>query len=162
MRSTILYIIIIITVFTSCKKYLDVVPDNIATIDQAFNMRQSAEKFLFTCYNYVPRHSVLNENPALTGSDEIWLHNFYTTNAWQIARGFQNVVNPYENFWQGSMGGRDLYQGINDCNIFLENIVRTPDMDQGEKNRWIAEVKFLKAYYQFYLTRMYGPSPSKK
>src|SRR5690606_35009562 len=28
-----------------------------------------------------------------------------------------------------------------------------------EKKRWVAEVKFLKAYYHFWLTRMYGPIP---
>lgn len=32
-------------------------------------------------------------------------------------------------------------------------------MDDSEKNRWIGEVEFLKAYYHFYLIRMYGPIP---
>jgi len=166
MRNKLLIGILLASVVTSCKKYLDVVPDNIATIDHAFNMRQQAEKFLFTCYSYLPRQSVMsgsaNENPALSGADELWFHDFYVPSAWNIARGYQNVVNPYDNFWQGSGGGKDLYQGISDCNIFLENIGRTPDMDAAEKNRWIAEVKFLKAYYHFYLTRMYGPIPIKK
>lgn len=166
MRNKLLTAIIIALCFCSCKKFLDVVPDNIATIDHAFNMRQQAEKFLFTCYSYIPRQSIMsastNENPALSGGDELWFHNFYLPSGWNIARGFQNVVNPYDNFWQGSGGGKDLYQGISDCNIFLENIGRTPDMDQVEKNRWIAEVKFLKAYYHYYLTRMYGPIPIKK
>ncbi|MCU7693658.1 RagB/SusD family nutrient uptake outer membrane protein [Haoranjiania flava] len=143
----------------SCNKYLDIVPDNIATIDYAFNMRTTAEKFLFTCYSYMPQHSNMSMNPALTAGDEIWLHDYYTTQGFQIHRGFQNVVNPYLNFWQGNNGGIDLYQGIRDCNIFLENIGRVPDMEQYEKNRWIAEVKFLKAYYHFYLLRMYGPVP---
>ncbi|MBZ4187563.1 RagB/SusD family nutrient uptake outer membrane protein [Niabella beijingensis] len=166
MRNKLLITILIVSVVTSCKKYLDVVPDNIATIDHAFNMRQQAEKFLFTCYSYIPRQSIMsgsaNENPALGGGDELWFHEFYIPSSWNIARGFQNVVNPYDNFWQGSGGGKDLYQGISDCNIFLENIVNTPDIDPGEKNRWIAEVKFLKAYYHFYLTRMYGPVPIKR
>ena len=162
MRNKLLFIIIAIAGFTSCKKYLDVVPDNIATIDHAFNMRQQAEKFLFTCYSYIPRHSVNGENPALTGGDELWFHDYFIPAPWNIARGFQNVVDPYSNFWQGSRGGRDLYQGISDCNIFLENIGRTPDLEEGERRRWIAEVKFIKAYLHFYLTRMYGPIPIKK
>lgn len=33
----------------SCTDYLEVVPDNIATIDNAFTSRNTAEKFLFTC-----------------------------------------------------------------------------------------------------------------
>src|SRR3546814_21004046 len=32
-------------------------------------------------------------------------------------------------------------------------------MEEPEKKRWIAEVKFLKAYYHWFLFRMYGPIP---
>src|SRR3546814_3603984 len=32
-------------------------------------------------------------------------------------------------------------------------------MSSSEKARWTAEVKFLKAYYHFWLLRMYGPIP---
>ena len=46
--STLLAILI-----TSCN-YLDIVPDNIATLEMAFNTRANAEKYLATCYNFVP------------------------------------------------------------------------------------------------------------
>src|SRR5690606_13909502 len=46
-----------------------------------------------------------------------------------------------------------------DCNIFLENITSVPDMEEWEKALWTSEVKFLKAYYHFWLFRMYGPIP---
>lgn len=147
---------------SSCQKYLDIVPDNIPTIENAFTMRTSAERFLFSCYSYMPRHSNIAENPAFTSGDEIWVHENYITPGWQIARGNQNVVDPYLNFWQGTRSGRDLYQAIRDCNIFLENVDKVPDLSVPEKNRWVAEVKFLKAYYHFYLIRMYGPIPLKK
>src|SRR3546814_12858270 len=32
-------------------------------------------------------------------------------------------------------------------------------MDDMEKDRWKAEAKFLKAYYHFWLLRLYGPIP---
>lgn len=35
---------------SACKKYLDVVPDNVAVIENAFKLRNEAEKYLFTCY----------------------------------------------------------------------------------------------------------------
>lgn len=140
-----------------CNDFLDVTPDNIATIDYAFRLRSTAERFLFTCYSYMPNQGSLNENPALLGGDELWLVATNTNNAWQIARGNQRVVNPYVNAWQGAQGSKDIYQGIRECNVFLENIHLVPDMSDFEKARWIAEVKFLKAYYHFYLIRMYGP-----
>ena len=34
-----------------------------------------------------------------------------------------------------------------------------PDMMEEEKRQWASEVKFLKAYYHFYLLRLYGPIP---
>src|SRR5690606_17257370 len=40
-----------------------------------------------------------------------------------------------------------------------ENIIKVRDIDDYERDRWIAEVKFLKAYYHFWLLRMYGPIP---
>jgi hypothetical protein len=146
----------------SCKKFLDVVPDNVATIENAFSQRSSAEKYLFTCFSYMPKHGHHDNNPAFTAGDEIWYmypSRDVSTNFWNIARGEQNSSDPLGDFWTGDKGGTKLYQGIRDCNIFLENIWKTKDMDEGEKNRWIAEVKFLKAYYHFYLLRMYGPIP---
>lgn len=140
-----------------CEDFLNVTPDNIATIDHAFRMRTTAERFLFTCYSYMPSHASLNENPALLGGDELWLVATNSNPIWQIARGNQRIVNPYGNAWQGANGPKDIYQGIRECNVFLENIGLVPDITETERRRWISEVKFLKAYYHYYLIRMYGP-----
>lgn len=160
---------ILITLFLSpaCKKYLDVVPDNIATIDYAFTLKTSAEKFLFNCFSYMPAHGHFNTNPAMSAGDEVWYMDPPTDVAgaavfWQIARGQQNANDPLGDFWTGDKQGKKLWIGIRDCNIFLDNIHKVPDMDDYEKDRWSAEVKFLKAYYHFYLMRMYGPIPLVK
>ncbi|MGX5817489.1 RagB/SusD family nutrient uptake outer membrane protein [Chitinophaga lutea] len=145
----------------SCK-YLDVVPDGIATIDNAFTMRQSAEKFLFTCYSYMPQNGNMNTNLAFSAADEIWHDDpprDVNVTFYNIARGLQNVANPLGNYWSGGAPAEQLYIGIRDCNIFLENIGRVRDLPEFERKRWIAEVKFLKAYYHFFLFRLYGPIP---
>ncbi|HYH55900.1 MAG TPA: RagB/SusD family nutrient uptake outer membrane protein, partial [Anseongella sp.] len=146
----------------SCNNYLDVVPDNIATIDNAFTMRSEAEKFLFTCYSYLPNEGDPQWNPAFVAGDEFWqfypVTNF-NSNSLEIARGNQNIVRPYLNFWDGDMGGEPLFTALRDCNIFLENIDKVIDLEPYMKVRWVAEVKFLKAYYHFWLLRMYGPVP---
>lgn len=143
----------------SCNNYLDVVPDNVATVDHAFNMRHTAEKYLFTCYRYLPSHASLSENPAFTAGDEFWFYNpfiGFSAPGWEIARGNQNVVAPALNYWDGMS---NPYQGIRDCNIFIEHIGNVPDLPAAEMKRWVAEAKFLKAYYHFWLMRMYGPIP---
>ena len=53
-----------------------------------------------------------------------------------------------------------MFQALRDCNIFLEKITNhVPGLYETEKKKWIAEVKFLKAYYHYWLLRMYGPIP---
>jgi hypothetical protein len=153
-------------VFSSCRKYLDVVPDNVATIDYAFRQRSTAEQFLFTCYSYMPKHGDVSTNPAFMAGDEIWFYYpyaipGYTVNvsAWEIARGNQSATSPLVSYWNGTNGASRLYQAIRDCNILLENINRVPGMDQYEKDQWSAEAIFLKAYYHWWLLQLYGPIP---
>ncbi|WP_417885794.1 RagB/SusD family nutrient uptake outer membrane protein [Zunongwangia sp.] len=177
-----IYILIIgvcsTVILQSCEdEFLDVVPDNVATIDQAFNLRNEAEKYLFTCYSYMPRNGNLYHNPAMLAGDELWIpdqRQAVTIYSLDIAMGFQRVSNPYFNVWDGNYqgGGPDpnddgkedypLFDGIRHCNIFIENMNdpdQVPDITSSERNRWIAEAKYLKAYYHFYLLRMYGPIP---
>ncbi|MGV8963504.1 MAG: RagB/SusD family nutrient uptake outer membrane protein [Candidatus Saccharimonadaceae bacterium] len=159
-----IFIVLIGFCFQACD-YLDVVPDNVATIDYAFRNRTEAEKFLFTCYNHRPRVGSVDIDPAMNGGDETW--QFYPIAGWQfadfvnsnIARGFQNTNDPILNFWDAGHAGSGLWIGIRDCNILLENIEKVPDLSPYEKKRWIAEAKFLKAYYHYYLFRCYGPIP---
>lgn len=153
-----------VSIFSSCK-YLDVVPDNVATLDYAFRERSQAKKFLYTCYSYLPNYADFESMPGLITGDEVWF--FYPPldfddEPWQIARGNQNVVDPYLNYWDGTNTpnkGKPMFQAIRDCNTFLANIGSTPDMDEMEKDQWISEVEFLKAYYHWFLLRMYGPIP---
>ena len=150
-------IVLLMICISACKKYLDIVPDNIATLDNAFAVRTQAEKFLFTCYSYMPRDGDLGSDPAMQGGDEIWRIDQNGGAMFNIARGLQNAVSPYGNDRWGNW-----YRGIRDCNIFLENISKVQDMAAPERARWISEVKFLKAYYHFCLVRMYGPIPVVK
>jgi hypothetical protein len=143
----------------SCEEYLDIVPDNIETIESAFTMRSRAEEYLFTAYSYLPYEGNLHANPAISSGDEFWFPERGRIAGWEVAKNNQNVVNPYLNYWDGAQGAKPLFEGIRTCNIFLENIGKVPDLDEIERKRWVAEVKFLKAYYHFYLLRMYGPIP---
>jgi len=161
------YILLIWVAGLSSCNYLDVVPDNIATVDHAFQMRSQAEKYLFTCYSYLPNHGNWANDPAILTGDEIWLYYPYRNapshsrapEVWEVARGNQNILDPYVDYWDGGNGGKPLFGAIRDCNTFLENINSVPDMDENERLRWISEVKFLKAYYHWFLLRMYGPIP---
>lgn len=158
--------VLVLLLFTvsSCKKFLDVVPDNVPTIDNAFTSKNEAEKFLFTCYSYLPRNGDPMGNPAFLAGDEMWIPNsrrgtFDTGGGlmnWDIALGRQNSANPISGVWVSR------YQAIRQCNIFLENVSdenKVFDLTTDLRARWLAEVNILKAYYNFELLRMYGPVP---
>lgn len=162
MRKTLLYLYSVMLLSMSCNDYLDIVPDNIATLEFAFRDRTRAEQYLFTCYSYMPKNMTAVD-PGFTCGDAIYSNPNRSGNFPNI--GFDlmyygnNVNSPYLNYWDGGSGGENLWQGIRDCNIFIENIHDVNDMESFEKNRWAAEAKFLKAYYHFYLMRLYGPIP---
>lgn len=151
--------ILILYSFTSCN-YLDVVPDNVATLDMAFANRLEAERFLFTCYSYIPETSNVNMNIGLCGADEIWTNRYKENDGLHIAQGLQNVNSPLIDMWGASTDQSRYYRGIRDCNTFLDVLAdetKIPDLSPSDRNRWICEVKFLKGYYHFLLFRQYGP-----
>ena len=147
----------------SCDSWLDVIPDNVPTLDDAFSNRASAEKSLYSCYSYLPDPTSPQTYPAyFTNRDEFEFgtsshhHRGYSS---QIAQGEQNSNSPILNYWSGGNGGINLFQAIRTCNIFLESIHAPRDITEYDRKKWIAEVKFLKAYYHFFLMQLYGPIP---
>lgn len=168
------FTIALVTSLTSCKKYLDIVPDNVSTMEHAFKLRNEAEKYLFTCYSFLPKNGDGWYNAGLLSGDEIWMPQNDQAQwhaAFRIAQGQQNKDLPYFDEWGRTRigGGKmdnalhlKIWRGIRHCNIFLENmkdLSKVPDISLSERERWIGEVEFLKAYYHYYMLRMYGPIP---
>jgi hypothetical protein len=160
------YIILVfgILLFSHCSDYLNVVPDGTATLENAFSNRTNSERFFYGCYNYLPNFAHPFNYPGYAaGADEIWWDmdngTLYNRNGARIAQGQQNITGPYLNYWDGANDGKRMWIGIRDCNIFLANIDNVPDLQEWERVRWKAEVKFLKAYFHFFMLQMYGPIP---
>jgi hypothetical protein len=143
----------------SCNDFLNIIPDNIPTVDHAFNIRNQALKYLATCYSYMPENGNLDADPAMTGGDEIWANSPYANTNLSFNHelckislgGLQNKNAPIGDKWE------HYYDALRDCNIFLENIDRVPDMEDWEKAQLKSEVLVLKAYYHYNLVLMYGP-----
>ena len=152
---------------TSCKKpFLDVVPDNVATIDNAFASKTEAEKYLFTCYNYLPIEADPTFNVGLSAGDEVWVddpaNHIRSTNVLTLPKGAQNTSDPIANYMNGTRDAQPNFKAIRACNIFIENVSdlnKIRDLNIDMRVRWIAEAQFLKAFYHFMLFRAYGPIP---
>jgi hypothetical protein len=154
---------------SSCKKYLDVTPDNVATLESSFSNANEAQAYLFGCYNALQTMGDVRRNAGFTASAEtvfpIDLSDPTTLGGqggdlgFNLMRGLQNAENPIMNYWDAYNMGLNLWQSIRMCNTFLANVDLPPDLQPYQKTRFIAEAKFLKAYYHYYLLRMYGPIP---
>jgi hypothetical protein len=99
--------LIMVLPVSSCKKpFLDVVPDNVSTIANAFVSKAEAEKYLFTCYSYLPTGADPTYNVGLTAGDEVWVedpaNHIRSTNVLQLPRGFQNSSDPIANYMNGT------------------------------------------------------------
>lgn len=147
--------------------YLDVVPDQIPTLDNAFSDRDNTLRYLSSCYWALPRSGYIG-NPAWCGVMEMIVNKQLaaTYQPMQVALGLDNATIPMINYWSNdvrdNVGGagqwpRSLYAGIRECNVLLENINNVGDLPVDERNRMIAEAKMLKAYMHFYLLCLYGP-----
>lgn len=156
-----IFVIACLMIFPACNNYLDIVPDDgMATLETAFTMRSTAIRYLYTCYGFLTSEGHLDNDHGYMSGDELWSiydrresNGYWGGTMFNVARGFQNATNPYGNDWNG------IYEGIRCCNILIENVETVPDLPEWEKLQWIAEAKFLKAWFHFHLMRKWGPIP---
>lgn len=145
---------------SSCN-YLDVVPTEQADADDTMKDESTTLGFLYSCYIACARTVPNHYRNIEASTDEFVLSPFWDTyQGVHVAWGRMNSSYTSEDkntplVWD------NFYNYIGQCNLFLRQIARTdPEgVTNLQKERWIAEVKFLKAYYHFRLLSAYGPIP---
>jgi hypothetical protein len=106
----------------SCDDYLDIVPNDVSTLDDAFARPQEALNFLYSVYSFMPLENDMFSSIALWGTDELvtpWDRSHYY--AKRMMRGELNASDPFFDYWTKA-GPIDLYDGIRQGYIFLNNI----------------------------------------
>ncbi|WP_184550859.1 RagB/SusD family nutrient uptake outer membrane protein [Mucilaginibacter sp. FT3.2] len=150
--------VLVLTLATSCKKYLDQVPNDRLSLEETFTSRTSAEKFLANVYSYIPdefgqRNPGGSRNAGLwTGaSDEAdydWSFvqsNDVNIGNWDANSGFVS------DYWT------NFYKGIRSATFFIANVDKVEDMTPALKIQYKAEAQAIRAMYYYYLMRIYGP-----
>jgi hypothetical protein len=151
--------------------YLDIVPDDTATLNDAFVNELAAERFLRTCYSYQPSPTDFRRAPGIMTTDELmgaahWNNDWFPH--YTVTWGLNNSVTPFPlNSNQGYTTDmwQNCYQGIRQCYIFLDNIESVVPANtiqaEYEKNKaiWIGEAWFMIAYYHQLMYQQYGPIP---
>lgn len=145
----------------SCGDFLDVIPDDVATIESVFNDKNSAKQYLYTCYSFLPAHRQVGDNPGFAYGGEFAVNEsswIYTPSGLPrtLLETGNTATSPQIDYWSRT---KNMFAAIRVCNYFLENVETIPNLPADETLRWKAEVKFLKAYYHWWLFQMYGPIP---
>lgn len=166
------YILLLLTVILSagsCRKALDREP-----LDQFSNSTfWSSEQNVQLALNGVYRGNIQMSASPATGAEytptDWWSYNgllfleFATDNAYD-RRGDNSAVNTLTNGALTSSNGNisaywnQSYSRIARCNYFLENISKAT-LDPAKMNRYIAEVRFIRASQYFYLSQYFGSVP---
>lgn len=145
-----LLLIIAMLSFNSCD-YLDIVPDEREKDEDAFKDVLSLQRYLYSCYAYIPNPSEgTNSLDFFTGDEVI------TPFEWEkfsfFPKGNYTAANPIISYWN------TLFAGIRQCYMLQENIDKVPDITDDIKADYIAQTNFLIGYYHLLLIRCYGPT----
>ena len=151
-KLTLLSLILSLAFFGCNKDFLEKNPTDQATSETFWKTEQDATAGLMGVY------SRLYLEPFAT--------RFRLEDLTDNARHFTQLETEYNQISLGILspttGGpvsqwyNDMYTGIASCNFFLDNIDKVTIIDATLKNQEIAEVKFLRAWFYFFLQQTYG------
>lgn len=105
----------------SCE-FLDVVPDDTSTLDDAFKTETNAGNFIYGCYSVMPAFLDFRNNEAWATTPEM-IGSPHWTSEWFYYLIVQRCN--YSPAYGGSALWKNMYDGIRNCWIFLNNIDKT-------------------------------------
>lgn len=153
---SILYIIIATTLIVGCDAYLDRQPDDQLTADNTFDKAATTFSYLVNVYSYMPEYSLApGYDIREAGSDEcscafegsrffaMWTHD-----------NFSPAANPT---YYRTQSYRTLYNGIREATFFMQNVGKCPELSAVQIEQYIAEARFLRAFYYTELLSLNGP-----
>lgn len=142
------------TGLTSCD-YLNVVPAEQATIEDATRKKELTLGYLYSCYSDLNNWNPVNYmNEDVASTDEYVLPSHWNPTAYQIQNDQRSSDDGGNWFWRHCG-----YDGIRTCYLFLDAVKTAPGLTDEERRTWSAEAQFLIAYYHFMVLRKYGPCP---
>lgn len=153
---------------SSCKKFLvsDQYFDERLTVDKLFANKTMIEERLAHCYSFITGQNADVSSKGFTPhcfSDDMYYGDrdvdYDVLNSNSLSYNRFHLGNYTENEIQGSWG--QSYKGIRNASEFIENLEDRTDVDLTENERidFLAQARFIRAYYYWLLLRKYGPIP---
>ncbi len=144
---------------TSCDDFLTEETRGKENLDTYFMTEDEIANYTVGCYNNLTFYGWWQiEYPWIlfdTASDDLWAGNtsqecdFYAITEF---RANQSEVGEISNFWQYR------YKGILNCNVGISRIEES-ELDESITRPYLAELRFLRAYFYFDLCRNFGALP---
>lgn len=149
----------------ACKDFLELDNPSEVTEDNYWNNREEAEAMLVGCYNPLLKQGLYYN--YYNSADPRALDAFGTydgDSGWWFWSPAENAL-----YWGNFSAGCDLvesvwtncYMGVARCNELLANVpgMGTDRISTEDANRIIAEARFLRAFYYYYLTQYFRDVP---
>ena len=166
MKSLLTYLMCLAVVvsFASCDNVLDVEPKGQQLESNYYQTPDEAFAALVAAYNPIgwqtggPDGTYINIlGPLNSASDGMNAGGGGPNDVtpWQAWNSYDlsGAVGPQAGYWSRS------YTGINRANLLLQRIDGVQGMDEATKARYVAEAKFLRGYYYFWLVRLFRNVP---
>ncbi len=166
MKSLLTYLMCLAVVvsFASCDNVLDVEPKGQQLESNYYQTPDQAYAALVAAYNpigwqtggpdgtWIPLLGPLNAATAGMNAGGGGPNDIPTIQAWN-SYDMSSAVGPQAGYWSRS------YAGINRANLFLARIDGVQGLDEATKARYVAEARFLRGYYYFWLVRLFRNVP---
>jgi hypothetical protein len=159
MKRTIKILLILLTTvsFFSCKKFLDVQPEDKVSESQLYSTKNGIRSVLNGIYLDLAANQLYGDNLTLSTIEILGQrynisteHNQYKTSTY--AYKDKPTVDRMEDIWSTA------YATILNINVFLENLDKYKGVvDQSTENVYRGEAIAMRAFLHFDLLRLYGP-----
>lgn len=150
--------LVIVTGAVSCNDFLEENPNTLTTQADLSSI-EAARAFLASIYGNV---NVVATGSGGWGGNTLSLLEYMSGKADGVAQTeafrFNQLTYDAQAFYIDTYWS-SLYQGILRCNVALAQIPNYTVLTEAQKIEFLAEVRTMRAFYYFYLVRMFGDVP---
>jgi starch-binding outer membrane protein, SusD/RagB family len=153
-----IFSLMLLTIAGCKKSFLDKELIGVNTQAGSLSNPENARLLVTGCYAYINSGDwyIANFNRLLmeSSTDDGWGGNDYQDRPNEMGvADFSSLLpaNTYVTFYYSGM-----HEGIRNCNNIINNLPAVTTIPDALKNRYIAECKFLRAYFYFELVKTYG------
>jgi len=161
--SILLFVAFSMIILGSCKKFLDVEPVDRLGSNSFWKSRSDVESAIIDCYGLLYDRLTLYPFYVLNGDirpgDTFF--NYYPVFASTAINDLSSAKMADPVRYGGHLLGDwyPFYQSIAACNIAIERLNDITFLTDAERAKYLAEVKFVRAFVYFYISRLYGDVP---